>query len=260
MSSARNSENAAQLMWSARQRRETYRNLPDDLRPQSIADAYAGQDAYAALAAPVYGAVAGAKIATTTKVMQQLMGIDHPCGGLIFAKTIHASPAALRQSDFINLRIECEIALRLAADLPAARGPWTAETVRPAVAAAMPAFELIEDRHAVYRETEVRSMIVDNCWNGGIVLGAAVPQERCPNLVGIAGRLAMNGRPVSEGKAEDPYATLAWLANLWAERGKSLGAGMVVITGSVVATVSIAAGDRAVFSVEGLGEAELSVR
>src|ERR1700752_4867041 len=139
----------AQWMWDARARRLPYRNLPDDLRPASIAEAYAAQEAYYRLAEPTYGAVAGAKIATTTKVMQQLMGIDHPCGGLIFAKTIHASPATLRQSDFINLRIECEIALRPAADLPAARGPWTAETVRPAVAAGMPAFELIEDRHAV---------------------------------------------------------------------------------------------------------------
>jgi 2-oxo-3-hexenedioate decarboxylase/2-keto-4-pentenoate hydratase len=250
---------AAELMWSARQRRETYRNLPGDLRPRSIAGAYAGQDAYAALAAAVYGPVAGAKIATTTKVMQDLMGIDHPCGGLIFAKTVHPSPATVRQADFINLRIECEIALRLGADLAPQRALWTAETVNPVVAAAMPAFELIEDRHAVYRETDVRSMIVDNCWNGGIVVGTAIPKERCPDLVGIAGRLTINGKPVSDGNAEDPYATLAWLANLWTERGRSLAAGMVVITGSVVATVSIAAGDRAVFSVDGLGEAVLSV-
>ena len=252
-------EAAAQALWSARRRRENYSNLPADLRPRSIADAYAAQDAYAALAAPTYGPVAGAKIATTTKVMQQLMGIDHPCGGVIFRKTIHASPAALRQADFINLRIECEIALRLQAELPPTGAPWSRESVTPAVDAAMPAFELIEDRNASYRETDVRSMIVDNCWNGGIVLGDAVPSSRCPPLVGIAGRLAINGKPVSDGHAEDPYATLAWLANLWAERGKTLQRGMVVITGSVVATVSIARGDRAVFAVDGLGEAVMTV-
>ena len=38
----------------------------------------------------------------------------------------------------------------------------------------MPAYELIEDRNAVYRETDARSMIVDNCWNGGIVVGEVV--------------------------------------------------------------------------------------
>ena len=86
----------AQWMWEARARRLPYRNLPDDLRPASIAEAYAAQEAYYRLAEPTYGAVAGAKIATTTKVMQRLMGINHPCGGAIFSRTIHASPAKLR--------------------------------------------------------------------------------------------------------------------------------------------------------------------
>jgi 2-keto-4-pentenoate hydratase len=80
-----------------------------------------------------------------------------------------------------------------------------------------------------------------------------------PELVGIAGRLTMNGKPVAEGRAEDPYATLAWVANQMAERGRSLEAGMVVITGSIVATASIAPGARAVFTVDGLGEAALEV-
>ena len=82
------------------------------------------------MAEPLYGAVAGAKIATTTKVMQQLMGIKHPCGGALFARTIHTSPATLRTADFVNLRLESEIALKLGADLPASGAPWTRERSR----------------------------------------------------------------------------------------------------------------------------------
>ena len=149
----------AQWMWDARVDRRPYANLPDDLRPGSIAEAYAAQEAYYRLAESIYGAVAGAKIATTTKVMQQLMGIDHPCGGAIFARTIYQS-AGLRAADFVNLRIESEIALVLGRDLPASGAPWTRHTVAPAVEAAMPAFELIEDRHADYAKTEVTSLIV----------------------------------------------------------------------------------------------------
>ena len=100
-------------MWDARQRRAPYENLPDELRPGSLVEAYAGQEAYYRLAEPLYGAVGGAKIATTTKVMQQLMGITHPCGGAIFTNTIHRSPARLRNADFVNLRLESEIALQL---------------------------------------------------------------------------------------------------------------------------------------------------
>lgn len=243
----------AQWMWQARQQRQPYRNLPGELRPESIAEAYAAQEAYYRLAEPLYGAVAGAKIATTTKVMQQLMGIDHPCAGAIFARTIHRSPAKIAAADFVNLRIESEIALWLGADLPASGAPWTRATAAPKVAGAMPAFELIEDRHADYAQTEVVSLIVENCWNGGVVIGApsAVPVE---SLVGIVGRLTLNGKRVGEGAAEDPCATLAWLANHLAERGRDLKAGMVVITGSLIPTVSIGAGERAVFTVDGLGE------
>jgi len=248
----------AQWLWEARQRRHSYRNLPDQLRPASIAEAYAGQEAYYRCAEPAYGAVAGAKIATTTKVMQQLMGIDHPCGGAIFARTIHTSPAKVRAADFINLRIESEIALQLGADLPASGAPWMRESVAPAVAAAMPAFELIEDRHADYQKTEATSLIVENCWNGGVVVGAPKPVP-VSDLIGIAGRLTMNGKAAGEGAAEDPCETLAWLANHLAERGRDLKAGMVVITGSLIPTVSIASGDRAVFAVDGLGEAVLDV-
>jgi 2-keto-4-pentenoate hydratase len=210
------------------------------------------------LAEPTYGAIAGAKIATTTKVMQQLMGINHPCGGAIFSRTIYRSPAKLRAADFVNLRIESEIALKLGADLPASGAPWSRDTVAPAIVAALPAFELIEDRNADYAKTEATSLIVENCWNGGIVTGTP---QRVPlaDLVGITGRLTLGGKPIGEGAAEDPCATLAWLANHVAERGRDLKAGMIVITGSLIPTVSIAPGQRAVFAVDGLGEVAMDV-
>ena len=111
-------ESIARHMWDARRARQRYANLPDSLRPTSIHEAYAAQEECWRLAEPVYGSVAGAKIATTTKVMQQLMGVTHPCGGAIFSKTIHQSPARISKGDFLNMRIESEIALKLAADMP----------------------------------------------------------------------------------------------------------------------------------------------
>lgn len=251
-------ESMARHFWEARRAGQNYANLPDAQAPASIAEAYAAQSEYWRLAEPVYGPVAGLKVAVTTKVMQQLMGINHACGGGIFARTIHASGARIAKGDFINLRVESEIALKIGADMPLAQAPWTADSVVPFVAGAMPAYELIEDRNAVYTQTRAPSMIVDNCWNAGVVLGpmkAASPRE----IVGVKGRQTLNGQPVAEGNAEDPFATLAWLANVMAERGRDVKAGMVVITGSLIATFSVSPGDRAVFSVDGLGEVVLDI-
>ena len=71
----------ARHMWDARRARAAFSNIPEALKPASIAEAYRAQEVYYRLAEPVYGPVAGVKVATTTRVMQQLMGIDHPCGG-----------------------------------------------------------------------------------------------------------------------------------------------------------------------------------
>ena len=79
------------------------------------------------------------------------------------------------------------------------------------------------------------------------------------DIIGIAGRQTLNGKPIGEGKSEDPFATLAWLANLLAERERDLKAGMVVITGSLIPTFSISPGDRCVFTVDGLGEGVMDV-
>jgi 2-keto-4-pentenoate hydratase len=248
----------AQHMWEARRARRNFANLAEELKPATIAEAYRAQEVYHRLAEPVYGPVAGVKVAVATKVMQQLMGITHPCGGAIFARTIHTSPARIPKSDFINLRVESEIALKLGQDMPSAKAPWTAESVIPFVSGAMPAYELIEDRNAVYTETQAISMIVENCWNGGVVIGA--PKAVKPDaIIGVTGRQTLNGRQIGEGQSENPFATLAWLANLLAERKRDLKAGMVVITGSVIPTFSIAPGDRCVFTVDGLGDCVMDV-
>jgi 2-keto-4-pentenoate hydratase len=248
----------ARHMWDARRARQNFTNLPDALKPVSVAEAYRAQEVYWGLAEPVYGPVGGVKVATTTKVMQQLMGITHPCGGAIFAKTIHASPARIAKGDFVNLRLESEIALSLGRDMPAAQAPWTAQSVMPYVAGAMPAYELIEDRNAVYTQTNAVSMIVENCWNGGVVIGSAKPVT-AKDIVGVTGHQTLNGKLLGSGQSEDPFATLAWLANLLAERGRDLTAGMVVITGSLIPTFSVQPGDRAVFTVEGLGEIVMEI-
>ena len=160
---------------------------------------------------------------------------------------------SLRTADFVNLRLESEIALKLGADLPASGAPWTRDKVAPAVAGAMPAFELLEDRNADYAHD--RSGVADRREllerrRGRRRAKAGIRRGAGRNT----GRLTVGGKAAGEGAAEDPFATLAWLANNFAERGRDLTAGMVVITGSLIPTVSIAAGQRAVFRVEGLGE------
>jgi 2-keto-4-pentenoate hydratase len=249
---------AAQFLDEAHRARARYQNLPEGIAPGNFDEAYAAQEALCALWEPRFGPAAGRKIAVTTKVMQELMGIDNPCGGMIFASRVHRSPARIAKADFVNVRVECELAVRLGRDLPKGSQPYTRESVRAAVAEIMATFELIEDRNADYKTCKALSLIADNAWNGGIVLGASKAPPPGSDLNGIGGRLKRDGKDVMNGKTDDPMGALAWVANLAVERGSPLKAGMVVITGSLVATTDITPGERLDFAIEGVGEVSMT--
>jgi 2-keto-4-pentenoate hydratase len=247
-------EEAARFVDEAHRSRARYQNLPDGIAPTTVAEAYAAQAALCEMWMERLGPVAGLKIATTTRVMQQLMGIDHPCMGTIFAARIYSAPATIAKADYVNVRIECELAVRLGQGLPKAAAAYTRESVRGAVSHIMAAFELIEDRHADYKSSKALSLIADNAWNGGIVIGRARELPAGMELDGIEGVLKSNGKETGRGRTDDPLGALAWLANTAVECGRPLEAGMVVITGSVIPTVDIGAGERLDFALDGVGE------
>ena len=56
-----------------------------------------------------------------------------------------------------------------------------------------------------------------------------------------------------------PLAPLVWLANMLAERGQALKAGMTVITGSLIPPKPLSAGETATSAIGGLGEAHVTV-
>lgn len=248
---------AARFIADAHVKRHKYENLSGPLAPPSIADAYAVQEALRPIWEPIHGPVAGLKIAVTTKVMQELMGIDHPCGGMIYAKNVHTSPYALPMGRHMHVVAEFELAVRVGRTLAKKSSPWTPAEVRAEITEVMPAFELIEDRNAVYKETRPTTLIADNAWNAGIVLGKPVVVPPSKELNGLAGRLTMPSG-VREGRTDDPMGALAWCVNLAADRGRPLEAGQVVITGSVIPTLPIAVGETFVFELEGLGSVEMT--
>jgi len=232
---------------------------PEELR--GTQDAYAVQEALQALFAAERGAIAGYKIAITTPVMQQLMAIDQPLVGAIFARTVHPSPARLRHGDYRRIAVECEIALRLGADLPARAKPYTHEDVAEAVEACLASIELIEDHGCdAYKEVGARGLIANNAWNAGCVLGPPVTELRKLDLATATGTMTINDKEVGRGRGGDvlgghPLHVLAFVANTLSQRGRGLSRGMIIQTGSVVATQWPRRGDEVKVTFTGLGEA-----
>ena len=256
-------QQAARFLDEAHKARTPYQPLPDALAPRDIDEAYDIQEAFHELLAPERGAIAGYKVALTTPVMQKMVGFGHPCSGAVFASAIHHSPVTVKGSDYVHLGAECEIAALLSRDLPASGAPYNRESVAQAVAALMPAFELVDDRGADYSDLFFLGVAADNAWNAGVVLGEPMTDWQGIDLVAASGTMTINGQPAGEGKGGDvlghPLEALAWLANNLAQRGKSLQKDMIVMTGSIVTTKFLNQGDEVHFGIDTLGEVRLTV-
>lgn len=238
--------------------------LPEAIRPADEASAYAVQAAvHQRLATSRYGRRIGWKIGCTTKVMQTYLGIPNPCAAGLFEGTRHASGVAISAAGFRHVGIECEIAVQLARDLPAAGAPFTAERVADAVGSVMAAIELVDDRYADWRQTDTPTLIADDFFAAGCVLGEPLSLADAPDLAAVVGVTRINDIEVGRGVGADvlghPFQALAWLASSLAARGERLRAGDIVLTGSLVETRWLNAGDRVEIEIAGLGGVALTV-
>jgi 2-keto-4-pentenoate hydratase len=253
---------AAKTIAASRRDRTPLQSLGADVAPQDEAGGYRIQDALHELLATDFGAQVGYKIGCTSAVMQQYLGIPHPCGGGVFAKGVHPSGVSLPAKDFVRVGVECEIAVRLAHDLEPSQAPFTADAVAQAVEAYLPAIEIVDDRYADWQTIGAPTLVADDFFAAGCVLGEPVTRSAAPELLDIVGRAVINGVEDGRGTGADvlghPHHALAWLANHLASDGKALRAGQIVLTGSLVKTVWLKLGDRVTMDLSGLGAVQVS--
>jgi 2-keto-4-pentenoate hydratase len=236
--------------------------LPEEYAPQSVEDGYRIQDElHEVLSKARLGAIVGHKIGCTTKVMQAYLSIDQPCAGGIFERTVHRRDVTLRHGDFVRVGVECELAVRLARPLETVSAPFDRAAVAAAVGEVMAAIEIVDDRYQNWRELNVATLVADDFFNAGIVLGDPVLNRQRLDLARIKGSMAIDGKTVGVGSGADvlghPLEALAWLANQRAQRGQGLAQGAIVMTGSIVQTHWMEKGQQATITLDGLGEARV---
>ena len=236
-------------------------DLPGHCQPADAADSMLIQDAvHEWLKANGHGTVVGTKIGCTTKVMQEYLGMTHPCAGGIFDSTIHHKASKLQFDTFLHVGVECEIAVKLGSRIRAIDGPHTMESVSDAVAVFFAAIEIVDDRYVDYvaRVPDWRTWLADDFFGAGIVLGEPVSEWPNLNLADIQGKMRINGVEAGSGYGRDiinghPLEALVWLANAEAARGRDLPEDWLVMLGSVVQTKWVEKGDIVDVEIEGLG-------
>ena len=222
-----NATDAADLLAQLSLRGETIEHLSDALRPRSVKDAVAVQRAFLAKY-PSPGWKVG----------------PHPngagwCAAPLRGTNALQSPTELSAASAATMRIEVEVAIMLARDLPAGSSP---ADVKSAIGGAHLAFELFRSSFADPTRQDLASLLADNLSNSGVVVGGGLPSP-----VGDFALLKITLRRDSENLASvDTGATLetvldamSWLANYASSLDAPLLHGAIIITGARIGPVSV---------------------
>jgi 2-keto-4-pentenoate hydratase len=230
---------AAAALWRVRQDRVLVSPLPAGVAPATEAEGAAVQFALARLvgAVPPFGF----KIGATGRRMQTYLGVNTPIGGFMRAADVYRGHAELRFADFVRPGVECEVAVRLAADLPP--GPCSFDQALAAVGEFVAGIEIVENRYGDVAVLGTPMLVADQMYHAAAVVGDQGGIDwRALDIGALRGRISLDNGFSDEGVTSDllghPLNALALLAGSpVAAAFGGLKAGQVVMLGSVTPPV-----------------------
>jgi 2-keto-4-pentenoate hydratase len=252
-------ERAAEAIADALAARRPLTPLDPAIAPADPAEGYAVQ---AALARRL-GAFppAGFKIGATAATMQLHLGIRTPAAGFMMRSGLLPSGSTIPFRSWLTPGVECEIAFRLGRDIPP--GDHRPEALAAAVAAVLPAIEIVENRYQGGVGIGTPMLIADRFFHGAAVIGADAEDWPAGRLAGrdlaaARGRMTVNGTVFGEGQGGDllghPLAVLRWLAASPAAAAfGGLRAGQVILCGSVTPPAWLSGPAEIAVGFDGLG-------
>jgi 2-keto-4-pentenoate hydratase len=248
-------QRAAALLWQTRLEERRIDVLPPEIRPASLAEGYAIQEAMLDLAQQP---AIGWKIAATSAAGQKHIGVTEPLAGRLFRDFV-LGDGARRPIARNHMRVaEAEFAFKMAHDLPPRGREYDMREVCDAVAAMHLAIEVPDARYEVFDTIGAPSICADCAFHAWFVLGPSVPDWRGVDLAQQPVRAWKQDAVVAEGSGAnalgDPRIALTWLANHLNSRGLALKAGEIITTGTCVKPVDIGAGDTVVADYFALGK------
>ncbi len=238
---------AAEMLLEARRTLQPMDDLPPELRPKTLEEAYYVQD----LMLPALGTVGGWKVGAPTPDATPLYA-PMPLDG--FAANGDSIAKPLRR-----LRgVEAEIAFLLGKDLPPRPNPYSRDELVAAIASCAPAIELLESGLLNPDAADRLSAIADLQSNGGFIPGEAVKGWQDFNFGNETAEMNVDGFVrVDNGKNSaggDPLRLVLWLANEAQSRTGGLRAGQWITTGSWTGKIFADSGSTVVARFPQFGE------
>lgn len=201
----------------------------------------------------------GRKIGLTSTAVQAQLGVDQPDYGMVYADTCYCSGAQISVNQFLQPKIEAEIAFILKSDLDSKS--LTIIDVINAVDYAVAALEIVDSRIANW-DISLFDTIADNASYGGIIIGTTPISLNQLDLENCKMQLSRGNDIVSEGEGRaclgNPLLATLWLANRMIENGQPLKAGDVVLSGALGPMITVKSGDVFTAKIDGLNSVSVS--
>jgi 2-oxopent-4-enoate/cis-2-oxohex-4-enoate hydratase len=204
--------------------------------------------------------IIGKKIGVTSKVVQDMLGVNQPDFGFLTDKMHYPNGAKIPVAgNLIAPRAEGEIAFKLKKALV---GPGITEAdVLDATECVMPCFEIVDSRIQDWN-IKIQDTVADNASCGVFTIGENAVDPRTLDLPNLHMKVYKNGKLLSEGKGSavqgNPLTAVAWLANTLGEFGITFDAGDLILSGSLVPLEDVGAGDTMMLELENVGSCEVS--
>jgi 2-keto-4-pentenoate hydratase len=245
--------------------RKRFEPLRINRRALDAAQAYAVQAEIIARAqARGAGTAIGYKVGLTSRAMQQFCGVSAPIVGRVLRQRVRHNGSTLPVNQFHRLGLESELVLRIGRRVPVLPENADCASLIECIDAIAAGFEIVEDRDADYKRLDAFSIIAENSWNMGMVLGTPVAVEAGKDLSNLEGNLYINdvlaGSATSAEVMQGPLSVVAWLARFTAAMDFDLSPGQWIMTGSIIPTKFAVANQVFRFHLGDLPPVEITVK
>lgn len=229
--------------------------ISDDHPDLTVADAYAIQQGLVRrILDHDGGRQVGYKIGLTSAPMQEMLGVDQPDYAPVLSSMVFDDGHAVQLDQFIQPRVEAEIALVLTEPL---EGPGvTAMQAFRAIGGAVAAIEMVDSRIRDW-QLQLVDTVADLASSGASILGSRVVAlgDWDPRLLGMV--VSRAGETVDTGAGAaalgNPVGAVAWLANTLAAYDVRLEADWFIMTGALHGAFPVEPGDLVTADFDRLG-------
>ncbi|MCF4165740.1 fumarylacetoacetate hydrolase family protein [Zavarzinia compransoris] len=249
-----NVEQAAALLRDAVATGTPIAPLRDRVENPDAATAYAIQEANTRHWIGEGRRLVGRKIGATSKAVQNLLGLDQPDYGMLFADMAFGDGETIPVARVSQPKVEGEIAFYLRDDLDG--DALTLADVMHAIEYAVAAIEIVGSRIADWN-IKIVDTVADNASSGLYVLGSQPRPLTAfdPVLCGMV--MSCRGEPISTGAGiaclGNPLVATLWLAKKMVEVGRPLKKGDTILSGALGPLAPVKGGDVVELRISGLG-------